>query len=96
MHDGSRQFAALPETYDVEQPQWERLRDWVGRLDGAKLTGYVTDEVTEAWIDFTYMGHRLSINNQMGEWWFFVTDPACPEAILAKVIGHFDSLLSSD
>jgi hypothetical protein len=93
MADGSRNFADLPESYSVDVPQWERLRDHVAGLAGAELTGFVTDQVTEAWIDFTYAAQSFSINNQSGEWWFFVADPACPDAVLHAVIDHFATLL---
>lgn len=93
MHDGSRNFAGLPEVYSAECPQWESLRDHVAALPGAVLTGYVTDQVTEAWIDLTYREHVFSINNQAGEWWFFVQDPACPDEILDEVLRHYEALL---
>jgi hypothetical protein len=93
MHDGSRHFGGLPETYDVERPQWYAVRDHVGRLEGAQLTGFVTDDVTEAWIDFRLQGHAFSLNNQHGEWWFFVSDPACPDTLLEHVLDHFEALL---
>lgn len=91
--DGSRHFGALPEHYDVHAPEWHRLRAHVAALDGAIAGGFVTDDVTEAWIDFTYAGHQLSLNNQQGEWWFFVADPACPDAVLARVLDHFEPML---
>lgn len=93
MADGSRQFGALPEHYDVDAPEWHRLRAHVAALDGATPGGLVTDDVTEAWIDFTYAGHELSLNNQQGEWWFFVDDPACADAVLARVLDHFEAVL---
>jgi hypothetical protein len=94
MHDGSRHFAALPETYDAERPQWERLRESVGMLPGASLTKFVTDDVTEAWIEFVYRQQRFSINDQHGEWWFFVSDPSCPDEVLESVVAHFEPILS--
>lgn len=94
MNDGSRHFGDLPERYDPELPEWRRIRDAVPKLTGAKLTGYVTDDVTEAWIDFRYQGHEFSINNQQGQWWFFVRDPACPDALLVAVLEHFEGVLS--
>jgi hypothetical protein len=94
MADGTtRHLGDLPETYDVERPQWHLLRDAVGHLGGATLTGFVTDDVTEAWIDFEYRCHRFSMNNQMGWWWFFVADPACPDPILEQVLDHFEQWL---
>lgn len=85
MHSGSRQFGALPQVLD-----WYATRDQVARLRGARLTGFVCDGVTEAWIDFTYAGHAFSINDQFGEYWFFVDDPACPDEVLHAVLGHFE------
>lgn len=93
MHDGSRHFGSLPDTYDVESPQWYALRDHVALLAGAELRGFVTDDVTEAWIDFSFRGATFSINNQLGEWWFFAEDPACPEPVLHEVLDHFERLL---
>ena len=47
MKDGSRQFAALPESC-----AWSDLRNHLGKLPGVRLGEYLTDAVTEAWIDF--------------------------------------------
>ena len=88
MRDGSRNFLALPQTRD-----WYATRDHVGTLDGAKVTGFVCDHVTEAWIDFIFEGEAFSINDQFGEYWFFVEDPACPDEILERVAIHFAKLL---
>ena len=88
MHDGSRNFIDLPETTD-----WWRLRDHLATLPGASITGFVTDEVTEAWIDFTYCEHQFSANNQHGNYWFFVNDPDCSEEILLEVANHGAILL---
>jgi hypothetical protein len=63
MRDGSRHFAALPETRD-----WYAVRDHVRWLPGAELTGFLCDGVTEAWIDFRFRGHRFSINDQYGDY----------------------------
>lgn len=88
MRDGSRHFAALPET----EP-WESLHEHVWRLEGVSGAGVMTDGVTEAWIDFTYRGHEFSVNNQSGEFWFFVEDPACPAEVLEAVLSHCKLLL---
>lgn len=93
MHDGSRHFGSVPETYDVDHPEWYRVRDAVERLDGARLTGFVTDDVTEAWIHFAYADQDFSINNQHGDWWFFVNDPSCPDVALLRVLDHFEAAL---
>ena len=93
MADGSRHFGSLPESFDASGPEWHRLRAHVATLDGAEVRGFVTDDVTEAWIDFAYAGHAFSLNNQQGEWWFFVADPACPDALLARVLEHFATVI---
>jgi hypothetical protein len=96
MTDGSRHFGALPETYTTDPPQWYALRDHVALLPGARLSGFATDEIFEAWIDFELGEHRFAINNQSGEWWFFVDDPACPDALLGQVLVHFERLLAPE
>ncbi len=88
MHDGSRHFGDLPQTAD-----WYAVRDHVARLPGAALAGFVTDDITEAWIDFTYRQHDFSINDQFGDYWFFVNEPACPDEVLSEVLNHFAELL---
>ena len=89
MHDGSRHFVSLPEVCSFES-----LRRHVANLAGATMTNYLSDEVTEGWLDFSFRGHAFTINNQYVEFWFFVSDPACPDNILAAVVEHFESLLS--
>ena len=88
MHNGLRHFADLPQTV-----LWHDVRDHLSRLPGAELAGFVTDNVTEAWIDFAFAGHRFSINDQFGDYWFFVSDPRCPDVVLSAVVDHFASLL---
>lgn len=88
MHDGSRHFGDLPQVVD-----WHAVRDHVAVLPGAVLTGFVTDHVTEAWIDFSYAGHHFAINDQLGDYWFFVEDPACSDEVLRRVLTHFALLL---
>jgi hypothetical protein len=91
MRDGSRCFLSL-------QPNvgWNAIRDHAARLKEANVTGFLTDGVTEAWIDFDYAGYKFNINDAPGDFWFFVNDPACPEAILRRVADHFASLLEPE
>lgn len=91
MHDGSRHFAALPETAGSDE-----LVSHLKKLEGARKTGFLTDFITEVWIDFTYGGQSFTINNQYGEYWFFVRNPSCPEQLLLKVALHFSQLLGSN
>lgn len=88
MADGSRQFAALPQT-----TLWYELRDHLITLDGLALTGFLCDDVTEAWIDFTYRGHSFSVNDQNGEYWFFVDEPSCPDNLLVAIVDHCEKVL---
>ena len=90
MQDGSRWFAELQQTV-----LWQGVRDHVEKLSGAKLTGFLCDNVTEAWIDFRYRGHSFTVNDQNGEYWFFVSDPTCPDEILLEVLDHFGQILRS-
>lgn len=91
MRDGSRCFLSLRPGAD-----WYAVRDHVSRLEGAELTGFITDEVTEAWVDFLYAGHKFSINDAPGDYWFFVTDPSCNDSILNVVAAHFSNLLEPE
>jgi hypothetical protein len=91
MNDGSRHFGDLPQTV-----LWHDLRDHIERLEGAAITDFVTDNVTEAWIDFTYRGYKFSANDQFGDYWFFVDDPKCPDDILEAVLSHCSLLLRDE
>lgn len=91
MADGSRYFGSLPQTFS-----WYDLRDHIGGLAGTKLTGFITDHVTEAWIDVDYMDYHFSANDQYGEYWFFVDDPNCPDDILLALLAHCETLLGKD
>jgi hypothetical protein len=90
MHDGSRQFATLPESVP-----WTILRDHIATLDGAAITGLLTDNVTEVWIDFDFDNHCFMVNNQNAEYWFFVEEPSCNDEILEQVAQHCARLLGS-
>ena len=65
---------------------WHRLPNHIDKLDGAEVTDFITDNVTEAWIDCSYRGHCFSVNNQFGAYWFFVNDPTCPDKILEDIL----------
>lgn len=83
MNDGSRHFGDMPQNVD-----WWEFRDHIAKMEGAVVTAFVTDGVTEAWIDFNYAGQAFGVNTQMGEYWFFVDDPSCPDAILERVLDY--------
>ena len=88
MHDGSRHFGDLPQTV-----LWYDLRDHIQHMPGAVLTGFITDHVLEAWIDFTYAGHTFSVNDQYGDYWSSFDDPACPDHVLIDVLTYCEKLL---
>ncbi|HEV8370829.1 MAG TPA: hypothetical protein VGQ39_22970 [Pyrinomonadaceae bacterium] len=90
MHDGSRHFGDLPQAVS-----WYVLRDHISDLNGALVTNFITDDITEAWIDFTFAGHRFSVNDQFGNYWFFVDNPNCPDDILQTVLAHCELLFNS-
>ena len=87
-NDGSRQFGELPQTV----LRYE-MRDHIEKLDGAAITDFITDHVTEAWIDFTYCGNRFTVNDQFGDYWFFVDEPSCPDEVLESILSHCKLLL---
>lgn len=88
MHDGSRQFATLPESCT-----WNSLRDHMASLQGVKVKAFLSDGVTEMWLDFDFAGHCFTVNNQYAEFWFFVKDPRCDNTILQQVTRHASELL---
>ena len=85
--DGGRQFTALPQTTDPMT-----LRKHIARLPGVTM-GALVYSVSESWIDFTLEGHSFSVNDQYGEYWFFVANPAAPDELLERVVSHATTLL---
>ena len=73
----------MPETL-----RWDQMRDHIANLPGAEVTDFITDHVTEAWIEFSYKTYTFAVNNQFGEYWFFVSPSNCPEDILQTVAQH--------
>jgi hypothetical protein len=90
MNDGARKFAELPEACS-----WEQLCTHIKSLSGAVVTNFSTDHITEMWLDFIFQGHSFSVNNQFGDYWFFVREPSCPDNVLTAVIEHCEALLTS-
>jgi hypothetical protein len=91
MNDGSRQFGELPQS-----ATWSKLRQHLGKLDGVTVTEFITDHVTEAWIDFSFRGYQFSVNNQFGDYWFFANDSHAPDEVLETVLSHCRSLLGDE
>ena len=88
MNDGSRHFVDLPEVVFFDE-----LCDHLEELEGAEITEFLTDGVVEMWLDFEFRGHKFSVNNQLGDYRFFVEDPKCSDEIMLEVIEHFRKLV---
>lgn len=81
-------FVALPQVR-----LWHDLRDNLQTLHGVEINDFLTDGVIGSWIDFTFRGHRFTINEQSGRYQFFVADPGCPDDVLGEVTKHCRSFL---
>ncbi len=71
MNDGSRHFGELDfvALFDV-------MREHLKKLADVRETGFVTDWVTEMWIDFEYNGHfSLLTTSSVGIGFLSVTPP---------------------
>ena len=90
MHDGSRQFGELPQSVG-----WNKLGRHIKRLDGVTDITLLTDNVTEAWIDFNFRGRNFlsTINSETTG---FVKDPLSPDDLLETVLSHCRSLLGNE
>jgi hypothetical protein len=78
MADGSRHFAEV---------SWRpplTLKQRLLESPGVTVTAFI-DLVAETWIDFEYAGHLFSAHNPLNDFWLFVRDPECPEALLREV-----------
>jgi hypothetical protein len=88
-NSGSRQFAELRA---VSGPR--TLRDHLLTLEGVAITEFLPAWSSEdSWIDFTFRGYSFSVNGHFGDWWFFVSDPNCPDTILWSVFDHCRKIL---
>ncbi|MCF7785211.1 MAG: hypothetical protein K9N47_03760 [Prosthecobacter sp.] len=83
MEDGSRLFAITQ-----DRISWADLRHHLERLYGVEVLQFITDGVVEGWLDFRYFGQQFSVNNPMGEYWFFVQDPTCSSFPLSELMAH--------
>ena len=89
--DGSRYFSRL-----AHVAEWEDVRDHALRLPGAEIANFVGDELAEAWLDFSYRGHRFQIRSRDEHLLLFVDDPQCSDLILYQVGRHFERLMHKD
>lgn len=87
MHDGSRHFLSLPESMLSTA-----LVQQIKAMTDMQLTEFL-ETIPESWIDFEFRSHEFTINNQFGEYWFFVADRHCPLDILTEIRGRFETIL---
>jgi len=77
-HDGkSKHFFSLPELIPMEE-----LTKSLESIPGVDIKNELTDSVTEIWVDFNYQGSNYSVNNQHGDYYFFVDDLELSDEIL--------------
>ena len=91
MNDGARHFYAHPTVIS-----WDDLLDHLEKLGDLEITGIVTDDVVETWVDLTYRTYEFSINDQNGEYWFFSENQNCPEKVMAEIVEHCGKLPAAD
>ena len=84
MNDGSLFFFDMPASIS-----WDELHARIESLDDAQITNFFSDLIVGFWLDFTFRGHQFSVNNPMGEYWFFVEDATCSPEILNVVVEQF-------
>lgn len=88
MRDGTRHFLALREIAGPEE-----IRAQLEAIPGIRVC-QLSKGGFEWWMSFQCMGWRFSINNPLGELWFFAEDPACPEDILRCLNRRISAALS--
>jgi len=90
--------AKLPEDalHFVDFPEvifFDEFGDHVEALEGAEINEFEMDGTFEIWLEFTFRENHFYVNNRLGDYWFFVRDPKCPEEILLEIAEHFRKLL---
>jgi hypothetical protein len=89
MNDGSRQFLSLPQSIDFVDVH-RRLK----KRRGIRFTRFLVNPAGLVWMDFDFRNHHFSLTCQRNHFWFFVTDPVCPDDILLELSSHCASFLS--
>jgi len=88
MKDGSLLFAEISEGIT-----WEQLKYHIEGLEQLYIMDFLTDGVTEAWLDFYYYGQIFSIHSpMMGGYLLYAKDHNCPAFMLMELIVHFRKL----
>ena len=93
--------AKLPEDalHFVDFPEvifFDEFSDQLETLEGSEITEFEMDGTFEMWLEFTFRENKFYVNNRLGDYWFFVRDPKCPEEILLEIAGHFRKLLEKE
>jgi hypothetical protein len=88
MTNNTYMFVALPQVR-----LWHDLHEYLQRLQGVNITGFLTDGVIGSWIDFSFRGHSFTINEQSGQYQFFVGDADCSDEVLSEVTRHCKAFL---
>jgi len=83
-----RHFVDLPEVIFFDD-----LSDHIEELFGAEIVEYEIDGVVGIWIEFAFREHMFYVDNHLGDFRFFVTDPKCPDEILMEIANHLRLLL---
>ena len=86
-HDGSRHFLSLRQSIPSDA-----LVAAMKAMPDIAINKFI-ETIPESWIDFDFRGHKFAINDQFGEYWFFVKDAACQENILLSLRDRFATIL---
>ena len=73
---------------------FEQLPLQIIKIDGVAITGILTDNVVEIWLDFDFHGASFSVNNQFGEFWFFAESEDCSDDILSDISRHLKTVMT--
>lgn len=88
MNDNARHFVDLPEVIFFDE-----LSDHLEELPGYQLNEFEVDGVVGLWIEFEWANNKFFVDNQPGDYRFYVEDPKCEEGILLEISNHLRSLL---
>ena len=91
LSDNARHFVDFPEVIFFDD-----FHDHVEALHGTEIKKFEMDGILEMWLEFTFRENTFFVNNRMGDYWFFVNDPKCPDEILIEIADHFRKLLEKD
>ena len=86
--DGSRCFGAIPQTVPLQRLRWH-----LAAIPGLTFGTVVPNDEVDAWMEFTFAGHRFTVHDPYGEYWFFVEDPEAPDLLLRMLMEHCVTLL---